>query len=47
MQKSTLHLPEIKKELDGKRGYRADFEIYDQRAIDTQNTVLDILIGME
>ena len=30
----------------GERAYRADFEIYDQRASDPHNTVLDIFIGL-
>lgn len=31
----------------GKRRYAADFEVYDERASDHQNIVLDILIGIE
>jgi len=31
----------------GKRTYQADFEIYDQRASDPANTVLDICIGIK
>ncbi|NKB47285.1 MAG: AraC family transcriptional regulator [Legionellales bacterium] len=31
----------------GKRRYVADFEIYDQRAADSNNTVVDIYIGIE
>jgi predicted transcriptional regulator YdeE len=34
------------KSLGGKRSYIADFEIYDERAKDPQNTVLDIYIGI-
>jgi predicted transcriptional regulator YdeE len=34
-------------ELGGKRAYHADFEIYDERAADHQNIVLDIYIGLE
>lgn len=30
----------------GKRAYIADFEVYDQRAIDPTNTALDIYIGI-
>lgn len=30
----------------GKRQYRADFEIYDSRAIDPNNSVVDIYIGI-
>ncbi len=32
-------------ELGGKRNYLADFEVYDERAADHENIVLDILIG--
>ena len=31
----------------GKRKYMADFEVYDQRAVDPNNTVIDIYIGIE
>ena len=31
----------------GKRGYLTDFEVYDERATDHQNTVLDIYIGIK
>lgn len=34
-------------EIGGKRNYVADFEIYDERAKDPKNTVLDIYIGIE
>ncbi|MCE3231586.1 MAG: Uncharacterized protein K0R52_1514 [Alphaproteobacteria bacterium] len=34
-------------DLGGERGYRTDFEIYDERAADPQNTVLDIYIGIK
>lgn len=34
-------------ELGGVRAYKADFEIYDERSLDPQNTALDILIGVE
>lgn len=34
-------------ELGGKRTYRADFEIYDNRAQNPDNTSLDILIGID
>ncbi len=33
-------------ELEAKRSYIADFEIYDQRAADPLNTILDIYIGV-
>lgn len=35
------------KELGGKRRYLSDFELYDERASDHQNTVLDIYIGIQ
>lgn len=35
------------KELGGQRNYIADFEIYDERASDHQNIVLDIFIGID
>jgi|SRR5579871_3049952 len=35
------------KTLGGKRNYWADFELYDERASDHQNTVVDIFIGIE
>ena len=31
----------------GKRAYQADFEVYDQRAQDPKNTVVDIYIGLK
>lgn len=34
-------------ELGGKRAFIADFEIYDKRAKDYQNTILDIYIGIQ
>lgn len=34
-------------ELEGKRAYRADFELYDHRASDPHNTILDICIGIQ
>ncbi len=34
-------------ELNGKRSYIADFEIYDERAHDLQNAVVDIYIGIK
>lgn len=33
-------------ELGGERAYIADFEVYDERAADHQNVVLDIFIGV-
>ena len=34
-------------ELGGRRSYLADFEVYDERASDPQQTTLDIYIGVE
>ena len=34
-------------ELGGERAYRADFEIYNERANDPQQTILDIYIGIK
>ena len=34
-------------DLGGKRTYRADFERYDQRAMDPANTSLDIYVGIQ
>ena len=33
-------------ELGGKRRYQTDFEVYDERASDHQNIVLDVYIGI-
>lgn len=33
--------------LGGKRRYHTDFEVYDERASDPQNTILDINIGIK
>lgn len=33
--------------LGGKRSFRADFEIYDERSDDHQNIIMDIFIGIE
>ena len=35
------------RELGGKRKYETDFEIYDERATDHQNIVLDLYIGIQ
>lgn len=35
------------KDLGGKRRYQTDFEIYDERAADPENTIVDIYIGIE
>ncbi|MBM3192152.1 MAG: GyrI-like domain-containing protein [Chlamydiae bacterium] len=35
------------RELGGKRCYKTDFEVYDERAADHQNIVLDVYIGIE
>ena len=34
-------------DLSGRRAYLADFEIYDERAQDPQNTILDIYVGIQ
>jgi predicted transcriptional regulator YdeE len=34
-------------ELGGKRAYLADFEVYDERALDPSKTVLDIYVGVK
>jgi predicted transcriptional regulator YdeE len=34
-------------ELGGERAYIADMEVYDERAIDPQHTILDIMIGVK
>ncbi len=38
---------EDKHELNGTRAYRADFELYDQRASDTQSSQVDLYIGLK
>ena len=35
------------KDFEGKRKYLADFELYDQRAMDPTNAALDIYIGID
>jgi predicted transcriptional regulator YdeE len=34
-------------ELGGARAYIADFEVYDQRSVDPNNTILDLYIGVK
>lgn len=34
-------------QLGGQRGYKADFEIYDERVSDHQSIVLDLYIGIQ
>ena len=34
-------------DFEGQRAYKTDFEVYDHRALDPQNTVLDIWIGIK
>lgn len=34
-------------QLGGKRSYRSDFEMYDERAVDYQKAIIDIYIGIE
>jgi predicted transcriptional regulator YdeE len=38
---------EDKAQLGGARAYRADFEVYDQRAADPQNSQVDIYVGLK
>lgn len=38
---------EDKAALGGRRAYKADFEIYDQRAADPQNSQVDIYVGLK
>jgi predicted transcriptional regulator YdeE len=38
---------EGKHELGGSRAYKADFEVYDQRATDPENSVVDLYIGVK
>lgn len=38
---------EDKAALGGKRAYRADFEVYDQRAANPQNSQVDIYVGLQ
>ncbi|HSW86195.1 MAG TPA: effector binding domain-containing protein [Rhabdochlamydiaceae bacterium] len=42
---TILEMPPTK--LGGKRRYQTDFEIYDERAADHQNIVLDLYVGIE
>jgi predicted transcriptional regulator YdeE len=32
--------------MDGERAFVADFEVYDERAADPQNAVVDVWVGM-
>lgn len=34
-------------ELGGQRNYRADFEVYDERALNPERTIVDIFIGLK
>lgn len=34
-------------DLGGARAYKSDFEVYDERSIDTNNTILDIYISIK
>lgn len=34
------------KDLGGKRAFKTDFEVYDQRAMDPANTAIDIYVGL-
>lgn len=33
-------------DFEGKRAYQADFELYDQRASDPENTIVDVYVGI-
>lgn len=47
LQKAWIDILKMSpKDLGGKRAYRADFEVYDERASDHSNIVLDIYIGI-
>ncbi|CDZ80123.1 hypothetical protein BN1013_00628 [Candidatus Rubidus massiliensis] len=35
------------KQLGGHRSYKTDFEVYDERATDHKNIVLDLYIGLQ
>jgi predicted transcriptional regulator YdeE len=35
------------KELDSNRSYLSDFEVYDSRAADPSNAILDIYVGVK
>ncbi len=34
-------------QLGGTRAYRSDFEVYDKRAHDPKNTILDVYVGVK
>jgi predicted transcriptional regulator YdeE len=38
---------EDKHQLGGQRAYRADFEVYDKRAADPQNSQVDVYVGIK
>jgi predicted transcriptional regulator YdeE len=38
---------EDKAQLGGRRAYRADFEVYDERAADPQNSQVDVYVGVK
>ena len=44
---ARLWLLEKKAQLGGKRAYRADFEVYDERATDPQNSEVDLFVGLK
>ena len=35
------------KDFGGERSYLTDFEVYDERAVDLTNTIVDIYIGLK
>jgi len=42
-----IYLLEDKHQLGGPRAYRADFEVYDQRAADPQSSQVDVYVGVK
>ena len=42
-----VYMLEDKKEMGGARAYKADFEVYDNRATDPQNSQVDLYIGLK
>jgi predicted transcriptional regulator YdeE len=42
-----LWLLEDKAQLGGTRAYRADYEVYDERSADPQNSEIDIFLGLK
>jgi len=42
-----VHLLEDQAQLGGKRAYTTDFEVYDQRARNPQDSQIDIYVGVK